>query len=106
MDDPVVVYPETLSNHAFVNVNSPPHRTKGRVPIKHDKIQLYTTIASASLFEILPTAPGTNRIGNIPKRVAIKQVYRSGKKAVSEFNPEITAAVSKKAAFKNNVNAT
>jgi len=47
------------------------------------------------LFEILPTSPGTNRIGNIPKSVAIKQVYRSGKKAVSQFNPEMTAAISK-----------
>jgi hypothetical protein len=87
-------------------VNSPPQRTKGRVPNEQDKIQLYTTIASASLFEIFPTSPGTNRMGNIPKSIAIKQVYSSGKKAVSEFNPEMTAAISKKAAFKNNVNAT
>jgi hypothetical protein len=58
------------------------------------------------LFERLPALPGTKRIGNIPKSVAIKQVYSSGKKAVSQFNPEMIAAMSKKAAFNNNVNAT
>jgi hypothetical protein len=62
-------------------------------------------MASASLFEILLTSPGTKRTGNIPKSVAIKHVYSSGKKAVSRFNPEMAAAMSKKAAFKNKVNA-
>ncbi len=89
-----------------MNVNSPPQRTKGITPIKHDKSQLYTTIARASLFEILSTCPGTNRIGNMPKRLAIKHPYSRGKKAESEFNPEITADTSKKAAFNKKVNAT
>ena len=37
--DPVVVYPETLSNHAFIRVNSPPQSTYGSIPNMNESIQ-------------------------------------------------------------------
>ena len=39
MVDPVVVYPETLSNQAFISENSPPQSTYGSIPKMNDSIQ-------------------------------------------------------------------
>ena len=36
--DPVVVYPETLSNHALMSVNSPPQSTYGSIPNMNESI--------------------------------------------------------------------
>ena len=42
--EPVVVYPETLSNHAFASVNSPPQSTYGSMPNINDRIHENTMV--------------------------------------------------------------
>ncbi len=48
MVDPVVVNPDTLSNMALANENSPPHKKYGIVPIIHVISQPNTLIPNPS----------------------------------------------------------
>jgi hypothetical protein len=71
--EPVVVKPETLSNQAFTNVNSPPQRRYGKIPIRQDRSQPATTITSPSFPEIAGLG-GTKNRGNTPKRAHITEL--------------------------------
>ena len=46
--EPVVVYPETLSYHAFTRENSPPHKTYGNIPNRHESNHENITIVNPS----------------------------------------------------------
>ena len=46
--EPVVVYPDTLSNQAFIRVNSPPHSTYGSIPNMNESSQDNTIIMNPS----------------------------------------------------------
>jgi hypothetical protein len=80
--DPVVVNPETLSNQAFVKVNSPPHITYGTTPNKQVKSQLKTTIRKPSR-ELISFVCGTYIKGKIPNKNAIIDEYNNGNIAES-----------------------
>jgi hypothetical protein len=67
MVEPVVVYPDTLSNQALVNVNSPPHRMYGSIPTKQESSQLLTTMTKPSLL-VISVVGGTKIMGKTPKR--------------------------------------
>ena len=67
---PVVVKPETLSNHAFTKENSPPHKIYGIAPDKQDINQLKTTINRPSLL-VIPVAVGVKIRGNPPNTPVI-----------------------------------
>jgi hypothetical protein len=49
--EPVVVYPETLSNHALISVNSPPQRTYGSIPKIKESSHDSTMVRKPSLRE-------------------------------------------------------
>lgn len=83
IDDPVVVNPDTLSNHAFVKVNSPPQSTNGRAPIKLMSIQLDITIKIPSSFVKCETA-GTKMRGKNPNEAEINELYN---KVLKEESP-------------------
>ena len=80
--DPVVVYPETLSNQAFIRVNSPPHITYGIMPKTKERSQDRTMVRNPSLSDIDPGL-GTNMNGKAPARRVITKLMRRGVKPES-----------------------
>jgi len=98
MDDPVVVNPETLSNHEFVMVNSPPHNTYGTIPKRHANSQLDTRMTNPSLLAI-SFAGGTKINGKAPNSAEMRQVYARGRNAESLLKNEIAADRNRKAAL-------
>ena len=87
MVEPVVVYPETLSNHAFINVNSPPQSTYGSIPNMKDRSHERTMVRKPSFrdsaWDFL-----TKMKGNPPAiRVIMKLIIRGPN---AESRPSIT----------------
>jgi len=73
IEEPVVVKPDTLSNHALVKVNSPPHRIYGSAPNKQERSQLNITMINPSLF-VIYVVEGMNIKKNIPKRAVTNEL--------------------------------
>ena len=96
--EPVVVKPDTLSNHALAKVNSPPYKTYGRTPARQESSQLETTINRPSSF-LMWVVAGTNKRGNTPKRNSTRVVYASGRRSDSCRNTAMPAEAAAKTAF-------
>jgi hypothetical protein len=82
--DPVVVYPETLSNQAFINVNSPPQSTYGSIPNIKDRIQARTMVRKPD-WRVVAGFFFTNMNGKVPVMKVTRKLIRRGVKA--ESNP-------------------
>ena len=78
IDAPVVVNPETLSNHAFIIENSPPHIRYGKVPTMLDTIHAPTTMQYPSLL-VMWSLRGTKIMGKHPISSVSSDDIRSGK---------------------------
>ena len=78
----MVVYPETLSNQAFMSVNSPPHMTYGSIPNMNERSHESTMVRKPSLRDI---APGlrVNMNGKAPTRSVMMELIRRGVKPES-----------------------
>ena len=73
MVDPVVVKPETLSNQAFIKVNSPPYNTYGSIPNMKDRSHDKTMVRKPS-FNVSGCLPLTKINGNAPTRSVIMKL--------------------------------
>ena len=80
--DPVVVYPETLSNQAFTSVNSPPHSTYGSIPNMNESIHERTMVRKPS-FRVIAEAFFTKMKGNAPTRRVMTKLMSNGVNAES-----------------------
>ena len=80
--EPVVVYPDTLSNQAFTRVNSPPQSTYGSIPKTKDRSQARMMVRKPSLSES-SGAFLTNMNGKAPTIVVIIRLIRRGVNAES-----------------------
>ena len=80
---PVVVYPDTLSNHALIREKSPPHNTYGNIPNIQDSTQENTIIKKPS-FRLIFECLRTNISGNRPVVNVITALNKSGEKAESK----------------------
>ena len=79
--EPVVVYPETLSYHALMMVNSPPYMIYGKAPTRNDNSHAETMITYPSFSLTLGTScPKMN--GKEPTRSVIRALISIGE------NPE------------------
>jgi ornithine cyclodeaminase/alanine dehydrogenase-like protein (mu-crystallin family) len=72
-----VVNPETLSNQAFTNENSPPQIKYGNIPTTHDNTHEPTTIIKPSLVEIEEVL-GTKINGKHPSNTVRNDESSSG----------------------------
>ena len=80
---PVVVKPETLSNHAFMTVNwSPPQRTKGREPKMKESSQERTIITYPSR-KVMAVALRTKMNGKAPADAVIRNEMTRAVRALS-----------------------
>ncbi len=70
IDAPVVVNPETLSNHALTGVNSPPHIRYGNMPTMHATSHEPTTMQYPSL--ILICSARSTKINGKPPSSAVR----------------------------------
>ena len=82
MVDPVVVKPETLSNQAFIKVNSPPYNTYGSIPNMKDRSHDKTMVRKPS-FNVSGCLPLTKINGNAPTRRVIMKLISKGPNASS-----------------------
>ena len=82
IDDPVVVYPETLSNQAFTKVNSPPHSTYGNIPKMNDSIHARTIVTNPSFMLNVGTVL-TKMNGNAPTISVMMKLIIKGPNPVS-----------------------
>jgi hypothetical protein len=80
--DPVVVYPDTLSNQALMIVNSPPHMIYGSIPNTKDNSQARMMVTNPSLSDIWG-ADLTKMKGNAPTKAVRTQLIRRGVKPES-----------------------
>src|SRR5574344_1903722 len=81
--EPVVVYPETDSNNAFISVNSPPHNRNGNIPNKQERTQERMVIVKPS-FKLTVSDLRTNIKGKLPTASVIKALIRRGEKEASK----------------------
>ena len=79
---PVVVYPETLSNQAFIRVNSPPQRTYGSIPNMNERSQASTMVTKPSI-RLRGGAFFTKMNGNAPTMMVMTKLMVRGPKAES-----------------------
>ena len=79
---PVVVYPETLSNHALIKVNSPPQSTYGMVPKIKESTHERTMVRKPS-FRESASFFFTNMNGNAPTRSVMMKLMSNGVNAES-----------------------
>ena len=89
MVEPVVVYPDTLSNHELMTVNSPPYIIYGSEPNTKEKSQERTMVRKLS-FMLKVNLPLTKISGKTPVRVVIAILMRSGAKPSSTPYPTET----------------
>ena len=82
MVEPVVVYPETLSNQALINVNSPPHKTYGSMPKINERSQDRTMVRNPS-YKDKNNYSHTKIKRNEPKRSKMMKLINNGAKAES-----------------------
>ena len=81
--EPVVVYPETLSNQAFISVNSPPQSTYGSIPNMNERSQAVTIVRKPDCI-VVAGAFLTNIKGNIPVRKVTRKLISRGVNAGSK----------------------
>jgi hypothetical protein len=82
IEEPVVVYPLTLSNQAFIRENSPPQRTYGNIPNKQERIQAKTTTTNPSFKFGVPLFL-TKISGNVPAASVIIALKNKGENEAS-----------------------
>ncbi len=102
MVEPVVVNPETLSYQALMRVNSPPQRTYGSIPKRHERSQAKTIIAKPSFMFIWFLPPLTNITGKSPVTIVMIPLRNRGDSALSApYMSETNAPRSMNAASKS-----
>ena len=79
---PVVVKPDTLSNHAFANVNGPPQRAYGSMPNRKESSHDRKMIMYPSFREICSVFR-TKMKGKMPTVKVRAKLIRSGARALS-----------------------
>ena len=88
MDAPVVVNPDTLSNHAFTIVKGPPHKAYGSMPKMKERSQDRKMMRYPSL-RLISGALLTNMKGNIPTvKVMVKLISRAARALSLPFATE------------------
>jgi hypothetical protein len=92
MVPPVVVYPETLSNQAFIRVNSPPHKTYGSIPKRQERIQARTIMVKPS-FICISSCFLTKISGKRPVVKVITPLSSKGENAESKSKMTDTTAL-------------
>ena len=79
---PVVVYPDTLSNHALIRVNSPPQSTYGIVPKMKERTHERTMVRKPSFSE-RASVFFTKMNGKAPTRRVMMKLMSKGVNAES-----------------------
>jgi hypothetical protein len=97
---PVVVYPDTLSYHALIRENSPPHNTYGNIPNTHERTHENTIIVNPSLI-LISSYLRTKIRGNKPVVKVITALRNNGENAGSKsYIMEVIAPKNMKTALK------
>ncbi len=95
---PVVVNPETLSNHALLNVNGSPQSAYGNMPNMKDKSHEITMIRKPSLM-VNCWEPRTKINGNAPDTAVIMKLISKGVAAPSPLNSDTNREKNMKSAL-------